>query len=293
MKASFLRRVSSGRDAQQHFYALSQDGEASEHESIPAAKAVEKPRQSPRGVMGLPRPHKKQQPNKLPFRAPQQPKNMRLGLFQRLSRKKNSMSTSPKVVDEQETPMVKYERTERQIFTPVTLSETGSEVEVTLPVMGTSSCSITTQTMEISDFSGSASEQIQQRQASPMKRASSDMVTPSSRKMMVLNTSALSRTTSHSSKLARRTGNESVGDAKPNQPQRNILPPLLDADEESSCSGITMDFTYDDDIKMSPIRQSIGRWGEGVVPSPIKSPQSFVPPIYITMTESEDIDFDL
>lgn len=305
MKAGFLRRVSSGRDAQLHFYALPKDEEASDASPVvpkpPSGNLRQSPPPPPREgrVMAVVTPQ--QQPVKQPFRTTRQPKNKRRGLWQRFSRsKKKATRETPKALHRQESPPFKKHddnRLQRQIFSPSTVSETASDAEVTtLPVTTqTSSCSVTTQTMEISDFSGSAAEQIRQQRTIPLKRAASDRMMIASRPKMVLNTSAMTRSaTLQSAKLARRTGNESVGEAKPNQPRRGFLPPLLDADDESSCSGITMDFTYEDDIK-SPVRQlllqPIGRLGEGAVPSPASN--SFIPPVYITMTESQDMELDL
>lgn len=173
------------------------------------------------------------------------------------------------------------------VSTPVTIdTDTGAEeVEVPLsyPCERVPSCADTTQTHEISDFSAQADE------AKPVKRSSS--ARGSSQRALVLNAPMVPFQSTRSLRNFRRSGNESIGEAQPAQPCRGVLPPLLADDEESiaesSCSGITMDFTYGEEMK-APLQQPVGRLGEGVRETSV--PASFVPPCYITTDDRDDMD---
>lgn len=210
-------------------------------------------------------------------------------------------------------------------LTPVTVdSDLGTEVEV--PIVPPScervpSYAETEQTHEISQFSGQGEEvevvalsasspsakkhpQSQQvKTTSPIVTSTNKMTRSSSARLpakqqLILDTSAVPLGMSRSMRLSRKSGNESLGDAKPDQPVRGQLPPLLGTDDdvsasESTCSGITMDFTYGETsssvmmmMMKTPMRQPVGRLGEGV--SPPSKPNSFAPPSFITMNDADD-----
>eukprot|EP00977_Amphora_coffeiformis_P009176 scaffold2093_cov161-Amphora_coffeaeformis.AAC.6 len=175
--------------------------------------------------------------------------------------------------------------------TPVTIdTDMGAEIEVplTIPCERVPSFADTTLTHEISDFSAQADEGCEKpEKKNSFKRSSSARPSP---RALNLGSSALEFRSSRSLRNFRKSGNESVGESKPEQPRRNFLPPLLaDGEEsigESSCSGITMDFTYGDERKV-PMRQPVGRLGEGARHG---APKSFVPPSYITMDYRDEMD---
>lgn len=247
-------------------------------------------------------------------------------LFQRIvtRRKKGSPDVSKSAATTVTTP-IKKKSGERQLFapTPVTVA---SDVEIEVPLgmpERVLSYAETENTHEISQFSGHLVEEeleerqeekavvIKEKRNKPIKRSSSARA-PSSKQQMVLDTSAIPFGKSRSvSRLARKTGNESVGDAQPDQPRRGFLPPLLQSNNsgddddddksasESTCSGITMDFTYGENMQMnSPLRQTVGRLGEGVghrqqPRTTTPHYQSFVPPpSYIIMDDDADNDSD-
>ena len=178
--------------------------------------------------------------------------------------------------------------------TPLTIdTDMGAEIEVHLgiPCERVPSYAETTLTHEISDFSAQMDEACEKPNKKPLERSSSASRGPSQR-TLILGTSAVPFGSSRSLRNFRTSGNESLGEAKPDQPRRGFLPPLLaDGEEsigESSCSGITMDFTYGEEMK-TPMRQPVGRLGEGVRQS---APTWFVPPSYITTDDLDDMDED-
>ena len=176
--------------------------------------------------------------------------------------------------------------------TPVTIdTDTGSEIEVPLsiPCERMPSFAETTFTQEVSDFSVQANEACKKHDTKESSKRSSG--TRPSPRALVFETSAVQFRNARSLRSVRKSGNESLGESKPDQPRRGFLPPLLANDEEesigeSSCSGITMDFTYGEEMRV-PIRQPVGRLGEGVRQY---APRSFVPPSYITMDDRDEMD---
>ena len=166
--------------------------------------------------------------------------------------------------------------------------DTEIEVPLSFPCERVPSSAETTLTHEISDFSAQVDEACEKPdKKKSYKRSSSAVPSP---RAVVLETSALEFHSSRSLRNFRKSGNESIGESQPDQPRRGFLPPLLSDGEESigesSCSGITMDFTYGEEMKV-PMRQPVGRLGEGVRPS---APRSFVPPSYITTNDRDEIE---
>lgn len=222
------------------------------------------------------------------------------GLFSRFVNRRKK-APQQQQVPEEKLLLLTTPKPDRRIDarTPITVGtgsgDDGIEVPLTIPCERVPSYAETTQTHEISDYSGQAEDETLQNRTRSFKRASSTK-THSSR--MILDTSGVPIGKSRSLrslKLARRTGNESLGDSKPNQPRRGALPPLLGDDEEesvgqSSCSGLTMDFTYEE--MKAPALQPVGRLGEGV-PQTRKHNNSFVPPTFITMDDEDQDDLDL
>lgn len=235
-------------------------------------------------------------------------------LFKRMvTRNKKSLELPSTSRSKPRASAVPPKKTQRPVYspTPVTITsddigvEMGIEVPLAIPRERVPSYAGTEQTHEISQFSGQIEEEQNREPAptprekqnvnklKPLKRSASAR-SPTAHKMV--DTSAIPLTMSRSAKLARSTGNESVGDAQPKQPRRGFLPPLLqhDGDEsasESTCSGITMDFSYGENMK-TPLRQPVGRLGEGVAQRQRHHPaqHSFVPPSYITMDDDEDME---
>ena len=206
-------------------------------------------------------------------------------LFYRLVSRRNIIQEKDPL-----TPRLKQDQDRHLVnSTPVTFgTEQADEIEVPLsiPCQRVPSHAETTQTQEISDFSTSMND-VQEKSNRSFKRASS---AKSSSSRLVLDTSAVCFGKARSARLSRKTGNESLGDAKPDQPRLGYLPPLLSDDNESvgesSCSGITMDFTFGEDGN-TPVRPPVGRLGEGVRPQ--ISPNSLFPPSYIITDESDDL----
>ena len=290
MRPNFLKRVASGRESQPRWSSLHNN----ETYDFSPASAVTQDHS--------PGPHQKKKRQPVNNQTNARPAKGGF-FFPRFNRKKKTV---------QETPKTKPQRTPN--FTPVTLaSNLETEVELSLfprapPSERESTSSVTTQTLEVSDTSGSADifdrygqDESLPPSKKPLKRACNARTTSSSR--LMVDTSAVSLPTSRSVRMNRPTGNESLGDVKPLPPRRGVLPPLLDADEdhslaESSCSGITMDFTYTEEgtIKSPPtptLAPAFGMLGLTSPPPPPlraqgRSPKTFVPPTYIMMAEESN-----
>jgi hypothetical protein len=129
-------------------------------------------------------------------------------------------------------------------MTPVTLdssSDEGGAIEIALrrplPCERVASYAETEPTHASSEYGGPTklSRQRPAAAATPLPRSQS------ARPASLVDSVPLATTRS-----ARTFGNESLGEAQPDAPRRGYLPPLLGEDDDAStCSGITMDFTYD------------------------------------------------
>lgn len=267
-----------------------------------ASPGAAAPKEEAKSYYNISSPNKKQKPSK---RIPAEKSNGGGGnLFQRLGLGRRKKAAPP---SSRPAPVV----VPRPLMTPVTLDSSSDEgaIELALPLPceRVASYAETAATHASSEYYARPSAISKQRPAAaatPMPRASSARVATTSSSLLV-DTVPLAATRS-----ARTFGNESLGDAQPDAPRRGggYLPPLLGGNEEddaSTCSGITMDFTYDNSTPMRqasslqlpsytdgvpnlPAVRAATMMRGGAYEAPQARPQAFIPS-YITMDQRDEV----